>query len=283
MEIEYVDKSHTYLLDGVEIPSVSTLCRYALGDPYPNVPRHILDRASAYGTKVHEYIEKEPLYISEEYREALETWHAIRDEHGIEILSTEEIVFTEDYAGRYDMIANVDGVRSLIDVKTNAVLPEKHLRFQMALYRYAMKEDDLPCWVLWLPKKGKGGLYRVEPYPKAVTDALIEAYAQNKPFIFNETPRNVQIYTKRQIAKLRRFYALKQEVEEIERNGKKKALEIMKKNGIKSFENESLRITYTAPTVRKAVDVNALKADGLYERYAKETEVAEGVRITWKE
>lgn len=60
----------------------------------------------------------------------------------------------------------------------------------------------------------------------------------------------------------------------------KALLEIMKKYNIKSFKNDDLSITYVEPSVRKVVDTQRLKEEGLYEIYSKETPVKESVRIS---
>ena len=50
----------------------------------------------------------------------------------------------------------------------------------------------------------------------------------------------------------------------------------------KSFENDFLKITYKAPTTRKSVDTKALKDEGLYDLYLKETPVKSSVTVTFK-
>ena len=59
--------------------------------------------------------------------------------------------------------------------------------------------------------------------------------------------------------------------------------EIFKRNGIKSFKNDYINITYVAPTIRKSVDTKALKEAGLYDLYSKETPIDEQIRIKLKE
>lgn len=59
-------------------------------------------------------------------------------------------------------------------------------------------------------------------------------------------------------------------------------LEAMKNNGVKSFENDEIRITYVDAFDRTTVDTKALKEDGLYENYTKTSKVAESVKIEWK-
>ena len=56
----------------------------------------------------------------------------------------------------------------------------------------------------------------------------------------------------------------------------------MEQNGIKSFENDFLKITYVAPTTRKTIDSNALKEQGLYEMFLKDSPVKSSVKVSFK-
>ena len=48
-----------------------------------------------------------------------------------------------------------------------------------------------------------------------------------------------------------------------------------------SSDQGDLRFTYIAPTVRKVVDTQALKEQGLYDEFTKDTNVSDSVRISW--
>lgn len=48
-----------------------------------------------------------------------------------------------------------------------------------------------------------------------------------------------------------------------------------------SSDQGDLKFTYVAPTTRKVVDTNALKEQGLYDEFTKDTRVSDSVRITW--
>ena len=56
--IEYLDDIHTYLANGVIIPSVSQLVAFATGDDYSCIPKHILKSACDFGTDIHGAIEQ---------------------------------------------------------------------------------------------------------------------------------------------------------------------------------------------------------------------------------
>lgn len=82
--------------------------------------------------------------------------------------------------------------------------------------------------------------------------------------------------------RLKELYKFKAEFDVKMDELKNQMLEAMEANGIKSFENDFLKITYKAPTIRKSVDTKALKDEGLYDLYLKETPVKSSVTVTFK-
>ena len=56
--IEYIDEIHTYLIDGIIVPSVSQILHdKVFPDKYKGVPEKVLMAKAEYGTKVHSIIE----------------------------------------------------------------------------------------------------------------------------------------------------------------------------------------------------------------------------------
>lgn len=74
----------------------------------------------------------------------------------------------------------------------------------------------------------------------------------------------------------------KKEIEAKQKEIKDELLLAMEQNGIKSFDNERIKITYTAPKKANRLDSKALQADmpEVYEAYLKESDVSASVRIT---
>ena len=60
-------------------------------------------------------------------------------------------------------------------------------------------------------------------------------------------------------------------------------LDAMEKNNCKKYENDSVRITYKAPAVRKVIDTNALKEQGLYEAFCKDSPTKASIVMAFKE
>lgn len=82
--------------------------------------------------------------------------------------------------------------------------------------------------------------------------------------------------------KLKSLYQAKAEFDVRMDEVKNAMLEAMEANGIKSFENDFLKINYKAPSVRKTVDTARLKEEGLYDLYTKESPVKSSVTVSFK-
>lgn len=81
---------------------------------------------------------------------------------------------------------------------------------------------------------------------------------------------------------LRLYQEQKKKMDKVEKQLKKEIIKAMEDNGIKSFENDDVKITYIEPITRTVVDQKALKEAGLFGEFSKETETASTVRITWR-
>lgn len=109
------------------------------------------DKAGATGTLVHDRIEGWWSGTNDNWTGVagdktaaamwvqFQTWASVHDVHPVVV---EAIVWSRQYgyAGRLDAIVDLDGVRTLLDVKTGKSVRES-VRLQLAAYRYA---DDVP-------------------------------------------------------------------------------------------------------------------------------------------
>ena len=55
--LEYIDETHTYLYDGVILPSITQILKIKFGNKYNGVSKEVLQKASERGTMVHQAIE----------------------------------------------------------------------------------------------------------------------------------------------------------------------------------------------------------------------------------
>lgn len=76
----------------------------------------------------------------------------------------------------------------------------------------------------------------------------------------------------------------KKKIEDQEKAMKEQLKGAMEKYGVKSFENETVKFTYVAPTVENRIDSKALKADlpDIAAKYTKQNSKAGYVKVTVK-
>jgi len=179
-EVEYIDDIHTYLVNGVIVPSVTEILQRIFPDKYKNVPRETLIRKATYGTIIHNYIEqyeKGVITIKLNYIQeaSFSQYLRLKDKHNINILEQEKIVNYKDiYAGRYDIKANINGELCLCDIKTTASLDKEYLSWQLSLYEYASGEKFDKLYAIWLPKKDIGRLVEIKRKSKKEINKLLE-------------------------------------------------------------------------------------------------------------
>lgn len=76
----------------------------------------------------------------------------------------------------------------------------------------------------------------------------------------------------------------KKQVEEREKEVRGQLVAAMEKFGVKSFENETVKFVYVAPTTKTTIDSAKLKKElpDVAEKYSKTSDVSASVRITVK-
>lgn len=76
----------------------------------------------------------------------------------------------------------------------------------------------------------------------------------------------------------------KKRLDEQEKLLKQKLVEAMEAYGVKSFENDQIKMTYVAPTTRSTIDSTRLKKDhpDIAEQYTKTSNVSASVRVVVK-
>ena len=77
----------------------------------------------------------------------------------------------------------------------------------------------------------------------------------------------------------------KKKIEDQEKAMREQLKEVMEKYGVKSFESDTVKFTYVAPTTRTTIDSKALKKDlpDVAAKYSKTSNVSASVKITVKE
>lgn len=143
--LEFIDDGHIYLVDGVEVPSITQILGLKFGGRYNGVNPAILKRAADAGTAVHKAIED---YCSVGKRSELpefKNFLFLLEKFKLDVIGSEVpvILFDGDKpiaAGRMDLVVFSDDGVGIADVKRTSVLDKEYLAYQLNLYRIAYRQ-----------------------------------------------------------------------------------------------------------------------------------------------
>ena len=143
------DGKHVYKLDGIELPSVTTIIGYR-PDVYSGVSKAVLNNAGDRGTVIHSAIEtwirsRFDTIVSEEHHPYFEAFVKWFETKKVEPLATELPIYHKilRYAGTIDLVAEINGLVTLVDYKTASSILEKPYSLQVEAYRQALKSHGV--------------------------------------------------------------------------------------------------------------------------------------------
>ena len=220
--ITYDGRRHSYKLDGVTCAGVSTISEYQPKEwlkPWAAkmVVEHLKDKqdfiktctpeeytallleakkmhktkseeALDIGTQVHDLCERLIMgmlvSVTEETKNPIDQFLAFQKNHKVEWICTEKIVCSPTHlvAGRLDSLAFVDGILSLVDLKTSSRISESYF-LQTAGYSMCLSEMGVPIErriILRLPKVKDDTFEAVEvdtPLEEDIKAFLAQRYA----------------------------------------------------------------------------------------------------------
>ena len=149
LELTFEEASHTYRLDGLIIPSVTTLMKPLSEAYYGGIDAKVLGRAADRGTSVHSAID---LYCRfgiidiepelEGYFEAFKAWFK---DYDVKPYATETRTYNKSllYAGTVDMSCSEKGVDTLADFKTTAGFSSMLCGVQLEAYDRAQESHGV--------------------------------------------------------------------------------------------------------------------------------------------
>ena len=290
--ITFNEETHEYFNEGKKLISVTQLMqKHGLAPNYDAVPSEVLRAKAERGTLIHKEIEQ---YIKEGEigftSELSEFIKYVTDNDLLPIMASEEIVYNDIVAGTVDLYlpGNI-----IADIKTTATLHKEAISWQLSIYAYLFmfheklyKYPVLKAQAFHFSPDGALKVVDIPLKPKAEVERLLEC------------ERNGEIYKQylavpdAQLERLAEVESLIKQIEEQKKQAEAQAQELraalmqaMEANGVTSFENENIKITYVAPTTRTAIDSARLKKDlpEIAEKYAKISNVKASLRITLKE
>lgn len=143
--LEFIEDSHTYLVDGVIVPSITQILKVKFGNKYNGVSQSVLNRAAEKGTEVHEAIELYCQTGMETDIPEVRNFKFLQKQYGFKVLENETpiILFLNDdpiAAGRLDMVLKMNEQIGGADIKRTSVLDKDYLAYQLNLYRIAYRQ-----------------------------------------------------------------------------------------------------------------------------------------------
>lgn len=295
-EVVFDEERHTYTLNGKPLMGITgILHKYIFPDKYANIPQAILDRAAERGHEIHRQVQMwiEGFPFTDPAPEV-----AAFMEAGISFVESEYLVSDlEHFASSIDI---VDADDNLYDIKTTYSLDTDYLSWQLSIYAYLFElQNKRPAGNLfgvWL-RNGECKIIEVKRIEAAIIKALLNAAAKDEPFenplATKEDTTDLAVMAS-QKEKLAMLAALEQGIAEMETRRKEmeadsatlkeSLLEVMEKNGIKSFETDKIKLTVKAASERKTFDTTRFKADSpeVYEKYLKTSSVKSSLTIKLK-
>ena len=144
-ELEYIDESHTYLVDGVIVPSVTQLLGKKFGHKYDGINPDVLKRAAEKGTAVHNAIEEWCKHGTESDLPELYNFRFLQRQYNFEVLANEvPVILFEDESpivcGRLDLVLKMGDETGLADIKRTSALDKEYLGYQLNIYRLAYQQ-----------------------------------------------------------------------------------------------------------------------------------------------
>lgn len=144
--LEFFPETHTYLYEGLMLPSVSQILSVKYKNDYASVPPAVLNNAAKRGTAVHKAIENYNNSGYDDGSEAVRNFKFLQKQYGFEVLDSELplVLFKDDMpiaCGRLDMTMLIDGQTGIADIKTVSALNKEKIAYQLNLYRIGLMQS----------------------------------------------------------------------------------------------------------------------------------------------
>lgn len=143
--LEFDEETHTYLVDGVIVPSVTQILSKQFPNKYSDIPKDVLKKAAERGTAIHKSIEDYCNGKGDLEDRCVKNYRWLEKIYKFESVENELPIILDiggkTYAGRLDLILKINGVYAVADIKTTATLDKEYLGYQLNLYRLGVMQS----------------------------------------------------------------------------------------------------------------------------------------------
>lgn len=300
--IVFDEENHIYKVNDFERPSVSKILETVFGNRFGGVKPEVLERARKKGTEVHKEILEYTVDLTHPMSpEAVAACYNIDRLGDGDVCACEQILFCDnEYA---PFCCTIDAFwllknNLLVDYKTSYALDKKHVTRQLNLYAYALRKNGycvnkLEAWHL---KDGTCKRVKIELKDDWYCEKILEAYITGKTF--KDDNELISYYEAEEgwdddknLAFDKLAFQMKQLDEMIKKLSvareecANRVMGMMKSSNMVESHTNGINIVYIPKGERKSFDSKKLKDDlpDVYKKYIKTSEVAEHIRVTYKE
>jgi hypothetical protein len=283
--VVFNETEHTYTLNGQQLHGITgMLSRQLFPDKYKDIPDFVLKRAAERGTRIHQDCEFADI---SGFAYTTEGQHYLELRKDYTVLSGEYTVSDEEYfASNIDCVWEKDGAITLADIKTTSHLDEDYLSWQLSIYAHLFELQNPTLTVshlcgIWL----RDDIAKLVEIPRKPTEdivRLLQCERNGEAYLLPVEKEETALITRSAIdilieaKQLSEYYTTR--YKEIEQQ----LLNAMVANGVKSWDAEVLKATYTPAGQTTTFDSSRFKAEhpDLYKEYQKTSNRKETIKIT---
>lgn len=298
--LEFNEEKHEYTLNGKKLISVTQLMqKHGLAPSYAGVSSEVLNAKAERGTLIHKEIEDFNKSGAIGFTDEMDQYKEYIKSKDVEVLESEHRVNNDIVAGTVDLVLNYNGNIVVADIKTTYQLHLESVKWQLSIYAYLMFDDrdvvgywgdypryeDVSGQAFHFNKEGKLNVVDIKLMPFEEVDKLMECERKGEIYKYEVdlSENNIsQIASLEQVIKDldARVKEAKAKQEEL----KSALLQEMESRGLKTFENDGVKVTYVAPSKKITLDSKGIKEKypDIYKEFSKESETKASLRITLK-
>jgi hypothetical protein len=279
---------HKYWLGEKELSGLTKMISKQLfPNRYKDVDSEVLKKAAAKGSLIHNeienFLETGNIGFTPECFAFANWWLGA----GESFLGAEYLINNQDFATCIDLVSEKDGEIILSNHKTTYALDHDYSSWQGSIeaYLFERQNPDLKVStlrIIWL-RDSKIEIVEVPRKTDAEVEALLQAELAGEIYQPKElVSANVLTKVFELESLLKEIDAQKKQAEEQAKILRDELMMAMENQGVKSFENEQLKITYILPTTRETIDSKKLKSEypEIAEKVTRETKTKASIRIT---
>lgn len=286
-DLVFDPQTHTYTLDGKDLISVTQLMeKHGLSPNYNGVDEETLKASAERGTLIHkeieDYIKKGEIGFTEEVAQFV----SYVRENNIAIKGSEVTFHNDLVAGTCDLIINSEkGYLIVADIKTTSTLHKESVAWQLSLYAYLSGNKTMNHGQAFHFSKDGLKVVDIPLKPMEEVEKLLECERKGEIYhqeLIVEGFELAELYEAEQI--IIKAKEEQKRAEERKEEVYNAILKAMEEQGVKTYETDTMKITYVAPTKRITLDAKKLKEENplVAKAYERETETKASLRVTLK-